>query len=219
MGTDWLVGFVVVGACVACGGCSDRAPAGESDAVRCLAPGSSALTNFSIGTTYNDQIGVQSFASAYPRSLTLTPSSNSLRLSGTVDDYAALGVTFAACVDSSAYAGLGFELGGSVGPTGMLTLVVNTRENSPEPPFTATGTCVPRDPASPYADCRAPYIRLPVSPSAVPTTVPFSDFRGGMPAAAVDPTQVLSVWFTLFWNSTAQPYSLDLTLGNVALVH
>jgi hypothetical protein len=128
-------------------------------------------------------------------------------------------VTFAACVDASAYTGLGFELGGSVGPTGMLTLVVNTRENSPEPPFTATGTCVPRDPASPYADCRAPYIRLPVSPAAVPTTVPFSDVRGGMPAAAVDPAQVLSVWFTLFWNSTAQPYSLDLTLGNVALVH
>jgi hypothetical protein len=219
MRTGALLGFAVAGACVAWSGCSDRSPASGADPVRCLAPGSAALTNFSIGTTYNDQIGVQSVVSAYPSLLTPTPSGNSLRLSGTVDTYAGLGVSFTACVDASAYQGLGFDLGGSVGPTGMLTLAVYTRENNPEPPFTATGTCVPQDPASPYANCRAAYVALAVSPAVAPTTVRFGDFGGGMPAAGVNPAQVLSVWFTLFWTSTAQPYAVDLTLGNMTLVH
>src|SRR4051812_46647827 len=105
MRTGALVGFVVAGAWVAGLGCSDRAPVSESDPVRCLAPGSSALTNFSIGTTYNDQIGVQSIASHYPSSLSLAASGNLLRLSGTVDTYAGVGVSFTACVDASTYAG------------------------------------------------------------------------------------------------------------------
>jgi hypothetical protein len=207
---------VVAGACVACGGCSD---ASETDPVRCLAPGSPALTNLSIGTTYNDQVGVTSFAIAYPSSLTLTRSGDVLRLAGTVDDYASLGVTFAACVDGAAYAGLGFEIGGSVGLTGMLTIIVDTRENSPEPPFTATGTCVPGDPASPYADCRSAYLAFPVSPAAAPAAVRFGDFRGGRPADGVDPAQMLAIWFSFPWSATAQPYAVDLTLGNVTLVH
>jgi len=191
----------------------------ETDSVRCLAPGSSALTNFSIGTTYNDQVGVQSFATAFPSSLTLAASGNVVRLSGTVDNYSSLGVSFSACVDGSGYAGLAFDLGGNVGPTGMVTLAVYTRENSPEPPFTATGTCAPNDRASPYASCRSAYVPLAVSPALAPATVRFADFAGGMPAASVDPAQMLAIWFSLSWSSTAQPYAVDLTLGNVTLVH
>jgi hypothetical protein len=214
-----LLGLVLAVVCVACGGSPDRAVVGETDPVRCLAPASSMLTNFAVGTTYSDQIGVRSFATAYPASLTLTASGDLVRLSGTVGDYAALGVSFGACVDASAYAGLGFALGGSVGPTGMLTLSVYTRGDSPEPPFTATGTCIPRDPANPFADCRQVYLTLPVSPAAGPTTVRFADFLGGMPAATADPAQMLSIWFSLPWTPTAQPYAVDLTLGNLALVH
>ena len=213
-----LVGCVVASAWVACGGCSDRGPVSETDPVRCLTPGSPALTNFSIGTTYNDQIGVESFVTAYPGSLTLTASGDVVRLSGTVDNFSSLGVVFAACVDASAYAGLSFELGGSVGPTGMLRFLINTRENTPEPPFTATGTCVPSDPNNPYADCRSPYTMLPVSPVAASVTVRFADLLGGMPAPGVAPAQMLSIWFSPFWSSTAQAYALDLTLGNLSLV-
>jgi hypothetical protein len=219
MRTESLLGWVVAGALVACIGCSDRAPASETDPVRCLAPGSSALTNFSIGTTYNDQVGVQSFATAFPGSLTLVASGDVIRLSGTVDNYSNLGVSFSACVDGAAYAGLAFELGGSVGPTGTVMLSVYTRENRPEPPFSATGTCVPSDPANPYINCSSAYVALPVSPAPAPTTVRFADFHGGMPAASVDPAQMLAIWFSLSWSSTEQPYPLDLTLGNVTLVH
>jgi len=187
--------------------------------VRCLAPATSALTNFSIGTTYNDQIGVESFATAYPGSLTLTPSGDTVRLSGTVNSYSSLNVGFAACIDASAFAGLAFELGGSVGPTGTLTFVVTTRENSPEPPFTATGTCAPQDPTNPFADCHSAYTQLPVLPTPASATVRFVDFRGGMPAPDVDPAQMLSLGFSFSWSSTAQPYDVDLTLGNVSLIH
>ena len=210
---------VVGGALVTFAGCSDRAPASEADPVRCLAPGSSALTNFSIGTTYSDQVGVQSFATAFPSSLTLVASGDVVRLSGTVDSYSNLGVSFSACVDGSAYTGLAFDLGGSVGPTGMMTLAVYTRENRPEPPFSATGTCVPQDRANPYATCLSSYVALPVSPSPAPTTVRFADVHGGMPAASVDPAQILAMWFSLSWSTTAQPYVVDLTLGNVTLVN
>ncbi len=214
-----LFWWVVAGALVACAGCSDRAPASETDPVRCLAPGSSALTSFSIGTTYNDQVGVQSFVTAFPSSLTLIASGDVARLSGTVDNYSNLGVSFSACVDGSAYTSLAFELGGSVGPTGMVMLSVYTRENRPEPPFSATGTCVPSDPANPYSSCLSSYVALPVSPVPAPTTVRFADFHGGMPAASVDPAQILAIWFSFSWSSTAQPYTVDLTLGNVTLVH
>ena len=177
------------------------------------------LTNFAVGTTYSDQVGVQSFVTVYPASVTLAPSGDVVQVSGTVGDYAAFGVSFGACVDASAYAGLSFALGGSVGPVGTLLLSVYTREDSPEPPFTATGTCVPQDPANPFADCRQAYMTLSVSPTAQPTTVRFADFLGGMPASNAEPTQMLSIWFSLPWGPTAQPYAVDLTLGNVALVH
>ena len=218
MRTASLLRCVVAGAFVACGGCSDGSATG-TDPVRCLAPGSPALTNFSVGTTYNDQVGVQSFAIAFPSSLTLTPSGDVVRLAGTVGDFSSLGVTFGACVDGAAYAGLGFDIGGSVGSTGMLTIIVDTRENNPEPPFTATGTCVPGDAANPYADCRSAFLALPVSPAAAPAAVRFGDFRGGMPAAGVDPSQMLAIWFSFPWSATAEPYAVDLTLGNVTLVH
>jgi hypothetical protein len=189
------------------------------DEVRCLMPASSALTNFAIGTTYNDQIGVESFTSAYPGSLTLVPSGDSVRLSGMVDTYSSFNVAFAACVDASAFAGLAFELGGSAGPTGLLTLVVITRESSPEPPFTATGTCVPQDPTKPFSGCYPASTHLSVPSAPAPTTVRFADLHGGMPASGVDPGQLLSLGFSLSWSSTAQPYAVDLTLGNVTLVH
>lgn len=213
-----LLGCVVAAAWAACGGCSDRPAVSETDPVRCLAPGSAALTSFSIGTTYNDHVGVESFVTDYPSSLTLTASGDVVRLSGTVDNFSSLGVVFGACVDASAYAGLTFELGGSVGPTGALSFLINTRENTPEPPLTATGTCVPSDPNNPYADCRSSYTTLAVSPMAASATVRFADLSGGMPAAGVNTTQMLSLWFSPSWSSTAQPYALDLTLGNLSLI-
>lgn len=219
MRTRSLLGCVVVSAWVVCAGCSDRAPATEADTVRCLVPASAALTNFSIGTTYNDQTGVESFTNAYPGSLTLIPLGDTVRVSGMVDTYSSFNVAFAACVDASAFAGLAFELGGSVGPTGMLTFVATTRENSPEPPFTATGTCVPQDPSSPFANCHSAYIQLAVPPTPAPATVRFGDLNGGMPVSGVDAAQLLSLGFSFSWTSTAQPYAVDLTLGNVSLVH
>jgi len=190
-----------------------------ADTVRCLAPASSALTNFSIGTTYNDQVGVESFTNAFPGSLMLIPSGDTVRVSGTVNTYSSFDVAFAACVDASAFAGLAFELGGSVGPAGMLTFVITTRENSPEPPFTATGTCVPRDPSNPFADCHSAYTQLPVPTAPASTSVRFADLRGGVPAPSADPAQLLSLEFSLPWSSTAQPYAVDVTLGNVSLIH
>jgi hypothetical protein len=190
-----------------------------ADTVRCLVPASASLTNFSIGTTYNDHVGVESFANAFPASLTLAPSGDTIRVSGTVNTYSNFDVVFAACVDASAFTSLAFQLGGSVGPTAALTLLVATRENNPEPPFTATGTCVPRDPTNPFADCHSAYAMLAVSPAPAPVTVRFADFRGGMPAPDVDPAQMLSLAFSLYWSSTAQPYDVDLTLGDVSLIH
>lgn len=187
--------------------------------MRCLVPASAALTNFSIGTTYNDQIGVESFTNVYPSSLTLIPSGDTVRLSGMVDTYSSLNVAFAACVDASAFAGLTFDLGGSAGPTALLSMVVITRKDTPEPPFTATGTCVPQDPSNPFAGCYPASTHLSVPAAPAPATVRFADLRGGMPMSGVDPSQLLSLGFSLSWSSTAQPYAVDLTLGNVSLTH
>lgn len=180
-------------------------------------PATAALTNYSIGTTYNDQIGVESFTNAFPDSLTAVASGDGVRVSGMVDTYSSFNVGFAACVDASAFAGFAFNLGGNAGPTGSLIFVVTTRENSPEPPFTSTGTCVPKDPANPYTDCHSAYNQLPVPSAPAPVTVRFADLHGGMPASGVDHAQLLSLGFSFSWSSTDQPYPVDLTLGNVSL--
>src|SRR5688572_29727654 len=141
-----IVQLVILAMCAGCGGEDNEGaasrPDAEGDTVRCLRPQTDFFTNFALGSNYSDDGSITSVAYAYPSELT-TGFGNVLGVSGIVNTYAGVGVSFGACVDASEFSGIEFDIWGDAGPTGVLTMYVSTRENRPEPPFTDTGTCKP----------------------------------------------------------------------------
>ncbi|HEX6767088.1 MAG TPA: hypothetical protein VF103_16440 [Polyangiaceae bacterium] len=213
--------FLLAGACVGCGGEDVERPVeadgGTDDPVRCLKPASNYFTNFAEGSSYSDAVSVRSLTYAYPSGLTVT-FGDTLRVTGTVSTFAGVGVSFGACVDASEFSGVEFDVGGDVGPSGRVTFSATTRENSPEPPETETGTCEPVDPVEPYRSCQGAYTTFEVSEAPSRQTVRFSSFLGGTPHAGVNRAELLAFFLSLEWNDGQPEFPLDLTVGDLSFV-
>ena len=111
-----VLGLALVIGAAACGSPSDGS-SGSEDVVRCLEPAGAALTDFRQGTFFSDHLGASTAAFAFPSgALVMTPSTGSLRVTGTVSTFSGFGLSFLACVDASKYSGLTFNLGGNAGP-------------------------------------------------------------------------------------------------------
>ena len=184
------------------------------DPVRCLKPVDEYFTYFETGPTYTDGVSISSFVYSYPSTLT-EGFSDTLHVTGTVSTFSGVGVSFGACVDASDFSGIEFDIWGDVGPTGRLTANATTRGNSPEPPATETGTCVPVDPLEPFRSCLVSYTTLNVSPSVTRVSLRFSSFSGGMPSSRVDASELLGFFLALDWNDGQAQYPLDLYLGDM----
>ena len=196
-------------------GCGDEAALqAHEDTVRCLAPATSAVTNFANGLSFSDHVGLGSFASAYPSTaLAVDTPSATMHVTGRVSTYSGVQVFFAACVNASSFSGVEFSLG--VSGTSSVTLGMITRENQPEPPTTTIGTCVPPDPNAPFASCYAASTRLTVMATPTPFSIPFASLAGGSPHASVNPAELLAVYFDPGWASGDAPFALDLTLSDL----
>src|SRR5688500_6072695 len=110
-----IVRLVMLAMCAGCGGEGASRPTAESDTVRCLPPQTDSFTNFALGSNYSDDGSITSIAYAYPSELA-TGFGNVLGVSGIVNTYAGLGVSFGACVDASEFSGLEFDIWGDAGP-------------------------------------------------------------------------------------------------------
>jgi hypothetical protein len=210
---------VIVAGCTACGGENNEGdpaadPSEESDPVRCLEARTERLTNFATGAEYSDGASIRSFTYAYPNHV-VGEFLDVFHVTGIIDDYAGIGVSFGACVDASKFSGLTFDVWGEAGPTRTLTVYANTRENSPEPPFTETGTCEPADPGDPYRSCLNAYARISVPANRESVRIRFSSFMGGVPHAGVDSGELLAFFLALDWSDSQAPYPIDLTFGDV----
>ena len=132
-------------------------------------------------------------------------SSGTLHASGPILGFGAFGVGFD-CLDASRYSGISFKVSGNPGPSGMLSVAVNTEADTLRE---LGGTCV----AEPSM-CLPPSKNIAVD--ATPTTVSlaWADFAGGMPRATVDPTRVHAV----VWSFAYAPasYAADITVDDLA---
>jgi hypothetical protein len=152
----------------------------------------------------------------FPISMT---TSGVLRVTGTVGTWSGFGLWMGCMVDLSAYGGISFDLWGDAGPSGLLTLQVNTSPDSPPNVCTTNiGTC-PAD----ASVCSAPAMTVHVpADRGTPTTLRWADFGGGAPMAGVDPTQILGLSWSFGWvdwgGSVSAPYPVDVSLGEVQLV-
>lgn len=172
------------------------------------------MTDFANGLSFSDQVGLSSFASAYPSTaLTVDTPSATMHVSGNVSTYSEVEIFFDACVDASRFSGVEFSLG--VSGTSNVTLHMSTRENQPEPPATTIGTCVPPDPNAPFASCYPASTRLTVVATPAPFSIPFASLSGGSPHASVNPAELLSIYFDLGWSSGDAPFEVDLTLSDL----
>ena len=117
----------------------------------------------------------------------------------------AFGVGFD-CLDASRYSGISFKVSGNPGPSGMLSVAVNTEADTLRE---LGGTCV----AEPSM-CLPPSKNIAVD--ATPTTVSlaWADFAGGMPRATVDPTRVHAVVRSFAYAPAS--YAADITVDDLA---
>jgi hypothetical protein len=209
---DWITSALLLSGLGGSGGCGDT-PANE-DTVRCLAPATNAITDFANGRSFSDHMGLSSIAYAYPSTaLTLDTPSATVHVTGRVETYSGVGVSFQACVNASSFSGVEFSLG--VSGTSNVSLGMMTRENQPEPPTTTIGTCVPPDPNAPFASCYSASTPLTVAATPAPLSIAFASLTGGSPHVSVNPAELVGIVFYLGWSSGDAPFEVDLTLSDL----
>ena len=137
-------------------------------------------------------------------------------ISGTVGAYSGFGLWFEPCmIDTSAYRGLAFDIGGDVGTTGSLSFAISTSGNL-EPLLCKTnvGTCDPTEAACARA---ATPVLIPAEPETV--TVDFAALRGGVPEDTVNPAEITAIeWIFDCSSCLDSPYDVDVTIDNVRLI-
>jgi hypothetical protein len=145
--------------------------------------------------------------------------SPALSMQGTVSNYTGFGLFFNQCLDVSAYSGISFTIGGNVGTPATLMLQAKTNSTMPVSAATQHGACVPADPDNPYGDCWDPVAWITVPATADTVTVSWTDFTGGVPVAAADPTEILGFQWSFNWaGENGLPYAVDVTLDDVVFV-
>ncbi len=139
-------------------------------------------------------------------SITVTHTAGHLRLTGTVNNYAGFGMTLDTCTDASSYAGISFDVGGSVGSMGQALLQVRTLSNTPAS-YDDRGQC--------STDCGNNQSVYSMPSAAGTVSVAWSALRDGTPVSPADPTEVLGFQWQ-FQCPTDGACALDVTLDNLS---
>ena len=134
-----------------------------------------------------------------------------LHITGTVNDYAGLGMWFGPCVDASAYAGVTFTIGGTVGEMGEAVLQVQQSDNKA---FEDTNGSIRGDCDSDVNTCAYNEAVYSVPETAGEVSVCFADMTGGSPNASVDNSMLYALQFQ-FHCETDGMCALDVTLDDV----
>jgi hypothetical protein len=159
--------------------------------------------------------------------ITITHECEVIRLTATIppytrndtegaENYAGAVFWFGPCIDASAFGGLSFTLGGTMGGA-ALNVQVQTSENYPADPANTKGECVFSDCATRWSDCKGPdtIVTVPEAPDLV--TLTWDAFTAGSPHAALNPEGLVGLQFQLECQSQEGPCEVDITLGEVNL--
>ena len=249
-------GGVAGGGTTAAAGTGGAGTAGTTGAVStdgtlCLGPTQALITDFtypgnSADTTqvhFGDSTTLAGSEYVYPAGTDSYPlnsdvGANNWHITGTVGTYSGFGLYFDGCnrIDASAYKGISLKISGTVEQDGMVTLGVDTLDDS----ITATwlnshgstnatnpGRCTP--PADPTLNqwsqsaCANPTASIPVTATPVTQTVLWTDFSGGNPESDVRPKDIIGIHW-VFPNppgaGTTSPttYNVDITIDDLSFV-
>ncbi len=119
-------------------------------------------------------------------------------------------------LDASDYKGLSFKLSGDAGAGGTVMLWLSIAPNL-VPSTDATkpdcGLCT-----AGASGCKNFEVSIPVSATAgTVVTVPWADFKGGAPVAAVDPTQITGFGFYVPWTQGTD-FDVDLVVDDFGFI-
>jgi hypothetical protein len=135
------------------------------------------------------------------------------RVTGRVSTYSGFGIWFGRCTNAAKYRGLSFKLTGTLGG-GSLVFYVTVNETTPIDPINMIGSCPFTSEQTKFVECINP--GKGVSPSGT-VTILWNELTGSKPRP-VDPEQIVGLQWGLIWAPGLAPYSVDLTLDDVAFV-
>jgi hypothetical protein len=183
------------------------------------APTEVSWGNFS--TTFSGETNI------YGPGLTSDVSKGNWHISGTVSDYSGLQLLFNNCdhLDASKFTGISLTISGSVPHGNAITMAVATIADTPSATWlqangdttvaaNASGICVPTSGTQYYhPGCGDPTASVPVSSTATPVNLTWSQFTGGQPDASPNPAQITSIYWLIPWTgSTDTSYPVDITI-------
>lgn len=140
--------------------------------------------------------------------------SGAWRVTGTVGTYSGIGLWMETCiVDMSAYSGISFNIGGTVGATGQMKLSISTNGNlAPDTCKTNKGTCMLGD------GCLAASTMITVPSSMSTVQVAFDSLTGGAPEAGVNAAEITGIQLEFdCTDCTTAPYEVNLTIDDITL--
>ena len=186
-----------------------------------LKPSTALITDFAVVDTlgaFTTTGGYSGRIFTYPATMTvaMTPT---FSMAGTVSNYTGFGIYLSQCVDASAYGGISFTVGGTVGSPATLMLQLKMNSTTPVSAATKHGACIAKDPLNTYADCWDPvaWVTVPATPATV--TVRWAQFAGGKPAAAAVPSEILGFQWSFNWaGATGVAYPVSVTLDDLTFV-
>jgi hypothetical protein len=148
---------------------------------------------------------------------TVTANTTSLRLSGTITPLGYVGVVFwfDACVDASAFTGIAFSAGGSMGGA-VMKAQIQTHVDYPVDVASSKGGCSYTDCEDVFEECSGPIQQLVVPARPETLELPWSVFSDGRPVNEVTPDGLVGLQYQLECQADTE-CTFQLTLGNVSL--
>jgi hypothetical protein len=145
-------------------------------------------------------------------------SPTSLRLTGTIAPFGYVGVVFwfDECVDASAFAGVEFAVGGSMGGS-VLKAQVQTHADYPVDVADPKGGCSFTDCRDRFSECSGPVHELVVPPRPETLSLPWSAFSDGVPVNDVTPEGLLGLQYQLECQADTA-CEFNVTLSNVSFI-
>jgi hypothetical protein len=147
--------------------------------------------------------------------LTRAVDAGNLHITASVTPMGYVGVVFwfGPCVNASAFSGIYFSVGGSLGGA-VLKAQIQTHVDYPVDVANTKGGCSFTDCDAKFSECAGPTYQVVVPETPEPLDLPWSSFTAGTPVADVTPDALVGLQFQLECQSDTA-CTVDLTLGNV----
>jgi hypothetical protein len=230
--------------------------------VACLPPGGALITDFTYAPTDPDagapvtkEVRFGTFGTnlsggqyIYPDTgswpLVSDVTQSNWHISGTVGTYSGFGIYIdqvngCNMMDASAYKGISFKIGGTVGQGGTVTLEVDVLNNAIPPEWKiahneagvdtkSIGVCLPPDSAAnewSQTKCVQPTKTITVPATPAQMNVLWTDLTGGKPEAnpGVSPNQIIAIRWMLpnppgADSTTPTTYKVDITIDDLSFI-